>query len=382
MLRLMKTIFLVERKNLKFKSILLVVLLFIVGSFIYLENSQFNELEPITAAESVAKNSALEQFRNVDATDPEVASPLYSNLINQSSELANRTLGLAMEDDSLYVRGMINLTELRNEVYTMDGFNEISQFIPTPRQNQLDKALFTTIESQNDALLVENSNFPTYIILLISLLGFGWYLLIGILSSDILLDEEDHKSLVNGYPFTEASKLSAKILSYLIFVISLLFSIFLITITAASIKYDMDLTYPVAIYNGSYFTIAIWQYIGLAFLYFICLSLFALSLSIVLNYYFKNLYIVIFIHFFFFFIMQLIPVAGDWLWFLPFNYFNFSTLINGQVAEMTGNDLITLTSGYFILVITIFIMCFFIYWRFYRSQIKQTEIMSSGGGQA
>ena len=190
MFRLMRTIYLVERKNLKFKSILFVALLFIVSSFIYLESSQFRELEPITAAENLAKNSALDQFRNIDATDPEVASPLYRNLIAQSTEIANRTLGLVMEDDSLYIRSMINLTEIREEVYTMDGFNEVSHFIPTPRQNQLDQALFTAIEAQDKPLLVENSNFPTYIILLIALLGFSCYLLVGILSSDILLDKK------------------------------------------------------------------------------------------------------------------------------------------------------------------------------------------------
>lgn len=373
MLRLMRTIYLVERKNLKFKSIFFVALLFIVGSFIYLENSQFRELEPITAAENMAKNSALDQFRNIDATDPVIASPLYRNLIAQSTEIANRTLGLAMEDDALYIKSMINLTEIREEVYTMDGFNEVSQFIPTPRQNQLDQALFTAIEAQDKPLLVKNSNFPTYILLLISVLGFSCYLLVGILSSDILQEEENHKSIVKGYPYTMATRLSAKILCYLIFVIALLISIFAITITIAAIKYDVDLTYPVAIFNGDFVTIAIWQYIGLAFVYFIVLSLTALFFSILLNYYFINIYIALFVHFFFFFIMQLTPVAAGRLWFLPFSYLNFSSLINGQAAEMTGNQMIHLTTGCFVLGITIFIIFLFIYWRFYLGQMKHTR---------
>ncbi|WP_100010303.1 hypothetical protein [Lentibacillus sediminis] len=382
MLPLMKTIFLVERKNLKFRSILSVLVLFIIGSFVYLENSQFRELEPATASEVVALNSALAQFRNVDATDPEVASPLYRNLISQSSELANRTLGLVMEDDDTYIQGAIELTKVRDEAYTMEGFQDVAEFIPTHRQNQLDQALFTSIQSQNAPLLVDNSNFPTYIILLLLVLGYGWYLLVGILTSDILLDEEDHKSVVNGYPFTMASKLSAKILSYLIFVFALLIFTFAITITAASIIYDINLTYPVAIFNGYYFTIDVWQYIGLAFLYFICLSLVAISFSIILNYYFKNLYIVIFVHFFFFFLMQLLPAAGKWLWFLPFNYLNFSTVIDGQAAEMAGSRMITLNTGFFVLFITICLLFLFIYWQFYRRQIKHSKTANTRGGAA
>ncbi len=122
---------------------MVILILFIIGSFVYLENSQFRELEPGTAAEVVALNSALDQFRNVDATDSEVASPLYRNLISQSSNLANRTLGLVMEDKETYIQDAIDLTEVRNEAYLMDGFKDVAQFIPTYRQNQLDYALFT-----------------------------------------------------------------------------------------------------------------------------------------------------------------------------------------------------------------------------------------------
>ncbi len=378
--RLMKTIFLVERKNLKFRSILSVLILFIIGSFIYLENSQFRELEAATAAEVIAKNTALDLFRNTDATDPEVSTPIYRNLNVQSNQLAYRSLGLIMDDDTTYIQGAIELTKVRHEIYSMDGYNNVSQFIPTYRQNQLDHVLYTAIDDQNERLLVENSNFPTYIILLLLVLGVGWYLLVGIFSSDILLDEEDHKSLVNGYPFTMASKLSAKVFSYLVYMIGLLIITFVITVIVASIKYGIDLTYPVAIFNGDYFTIAIWEYLGLAFLYFICLSLTALTISIILNYYFKNLYIAIFVHFFLFFVPQLIPALGEWFWFLPFNYLNFSSVINGQVAEITGNQMVTLNNGFIVLVITIVIMFLFIYWQFYRSQIKQSKMVTIGGG--
>src|SRR5690606_14556329 len=114
-------------------------------------------------------------------------------------------------------------------------------------------------------------------------------------------------------------------------------------------------------------------YIGMAFLYFICISLAALTVSIVLNYYLKNLYTVIFTHFFFFFSMQLIPVSGEWLWFLPFNYLNFSTLINGKSDEMIGSSMITLNNGFIILIVTTFILFLFIYWRFYLSQTRHSK---------
>ncbi|GGA78696.1 hypothetical protein [Ornithinibacillus halotolerans] len=382
MFTLMKTIFIVERKNIKFKSILSLIILFIIGSFIYLENSQFRELEPATAAEVVAKNAALDLYKKTDATDPEVASAIYRNLNLQSTKLALRSLGLITKDDSIYIQGAIELTQVRNEIYTMNGFNEVAQYMPTYRQNRLDQVFYMAIQDQNKELLVDNSNFPTYIILFLFVLGYSWYLLVGIFSSDILLEEENHQSLVKGYPFTMATKLLAKICSYLIFIIGLLFFTFFITILIASIMYDIDLTYPVAIFNGDYFTIAIWEYIGISFIYFICLSLTALTISIVLNYYVKNLYIITFVHFILFFIMQLLPATGKWLWFMPFNYFNFSTLINGQTAESAGNQMIRLSNGFIILVTTFIVMLLFIYWQFYLSQIRHSNKLNRGGGKA
>lgn len=373
MLKLMKTIFLVERKNLKFKSIFSVLLLLIIGSFIYLENSQFRELEPGIASEVVAKNAALSLYRNADATDPEDSSPIFGNLNQQFDKLAYQSLGLIMDDESNYIKNAIELTDLRNEIYTMDGFSDVAEFMPTYSQNNLDYALYTAIQDQDEALLIDNSNFPTYIILLLIVLGYSWYLLVAVFSSDILLDEENHTSLVSGYPFTMAAKLLAKVFSYLIFTVGLLLFTFAIAIAAGAVMYEIDLTYPVALFNGEYFTVAIWEYIGMAFLYFACISLAALTVSIVLNYYLKNLYTVIFTHFFFFFSMQLIPVSGEWLWFLPFNYLNFSTLINGQSAEMIGSSMITLNNGFIILIVTTFILFLFIYWRFYLSQTRHSK---------
>ncbi|WP_339284053.1 hypothetical protein [Oceanobacillus sp. FSL K6-3682] len=381
MFRLMKTIFLVERKNLKFKSIIFILILFIIGSFVYLENSQFRELEPGTAAEVVALNSALDQFRNVDATDSDVASPLYQNLISQSSNLANRTLGLVMEDEDTYIRGAIDLTEVRNEAYALDGFEEVAQFIPAYRQNQLDAALFTEIQTQEERLLVDNSNFPTYIILFLFALGYGWYLLVGIFSSDILLDETNHKSLVNGYPLSTASKLFAKLLSYFLFIFFCLVLTFTIAITSAAIIYNMDLSYPVALFNGNYPAIPVWQYIGIAFLYLLCLSLVAIAISILLNYCFKNLYIIIFVHFFVFFIVYLLPALGKWMSFLPFNYLNFQTVADGSVAEITGNAAITLSNGFLTLLLSLLVIFLFIYWQFHRSQTKESRLKDDKGGR-
>ncbi|WP_077605056.1 hypothetical protein [Oceanobacillus sojae] len=380
MFRLMKTIFLVERKNLKFRSIILILILFIIGSFVYLENSQFRELEPGTAAEVVALNSALDQFRNVDATDSDVASPLYRNLISQSSHLANRTLGLLMDDQDTYIKGAIELTKVRDEVYTMDGFEDVAQFIPTYRQNQLDHALFTEIHNQEERLLVHNFNFPTYIILFLFALGYGWYLLVGIFSSDILLDETNHKSLVNGYPLSIASKLFAKLLSYFLFVFICLVLTFTIAITSAAVFYNFDLNYPVALFNGNYLAIPVWQYIGISFLYLSCLSLMAIAISILLNYCFKNLYMIIFVHFFVFFIVYLLPVLGEWMSFLPFNYFNFQTVADGSVSEMTGNTAITLTNGFLTILLSLLIIFLFIYWQFHRSQTKYSRLKDDKGG--
>ncbi|QYA42761.1 hypothetical protein KYI11_02145 [Macrococcoides bohemicum] len=98
MFNVFRFFFQLEKKNIKFKVILFALIIYIIGTFIFIDNSQFGELEPDTASEITSLNTALTQFQNVDATDDNVVSPLYQNLVSQLRHLGDQSLGIIMNN--------------------------------------------------------------------------------------------------------------------------------------------------------------------------------------------------------------------------------------------------------------------------------------------
>ena len=176
MLRLFNFFFQLERKNIKFKVILFVLAIYLFGTFIFINNSQFGELEPDTASEITSLNTALTQFQNVDATDDNVASPLYQNIVSQLRHLSDQSLGIIMSEDGTYITGAINVSDTQLEAYKLDDVSSIADFIPSEREVNLKNVLYNDIAQNNEDLFVYNDNLPTYISLFImSISFFGIY---------------------------------------------------------------------------------------------------------------------------------------------------------------------------------------------------------------
>ena len=168
MKNMLKTFLKVEAKNIKFKAAFIILLFTIVGCIFYLDRASFNDLEESAAGEVIAMNSALDQFRKVDATDTEQSSPIYRNLIQQTSHLGTRTLGMKFNDSDTIIEGSLALAKERQNIYQLRGFKEIEEYIPSTRKNQLDLVKYQTLEKENRSVYIKNNNLPSYILLVIT----------------------------------------------------------------------------------------------------------------------------------------------------------------------------------------------------------------------
>lgn len=373
MFKLFSLFFRLESKNIKFKIVLFALAVYIVGTFVFISNSQYGELEPKTSSEITSLNTALTQFQNVDATDDNVASPLYQNVVSQLRHLGDQSLGIIMNNEDTYIKGAINVSDVQLDAYALENVNDIEVFIPSQREVELKNVLFNNIDKNNEKVFIENDNLPTYITLFIMSISFFWYLLVSISSSDIFLDDTRHPTIVKGYPFSKASIFIAKLLTYLTILGGLLLITYSISIAGGVIFYGNDFRYPVAIFNGQYLTIPLWQYIILSFAYLIIITILALLISSILSYYFKNLYLIIFIQFFLFFFLQIFIFISEYIWFVPFNFLNFYQVLNGSIAETTMNISANVYSGVLLIFMSILLILIFFYFNFYRGDVKNKK---------
>lgn len=370
MKRLFQTFLKVEGKNIKFKAAFIVLILTIIGCLTYLNKGIFNDLEGSTASEVVSLNSALDQFRKVDATDSEHASPLYKNLIQQSNDLANRTLGITFNDSETTIEGSLELAKERNKIYEMNGFEEVEEYIPSFRLNVLDTVKYEALDKENKSVYFKNNNFPSYILLVFTVLGYFWYLYCGILSSDILLNDERHSSIVKNYPFTMAEKLLVKTLNYIVLLVSFLTIGIIVAILIGVIKFDSDFYYPIAILGTGFQTVSVTSFIVISWIYLIILTIIAVLVSVVLNYFIKNLYIVIFIHIGIFMLGNLSGAITKLTWMLPYHYLNYTNLFSGVIFEQSDTLKSNILFGGISLIITCLLIISFILIRFHLSNMK------------
>lgn len=373
MFNVFRFFFQLEKKNIKFKVILFALIIYIIGTFIFIDNSQFGELEPDTASEITSLNTALTQFQNVDATDDNVVSPLYQNLVSQLRHLGDQSLGIIMNNQETYIDGAINVSEVQLEAYKLDDIDSVSDFIPSEREVNLKNALYNDIDQNNKSIYVNNDNFPTYITLFIMSISFFWYLLVSIASSDIFLDDTRHPTIVKGYPFSKASIFIAKLLTYFVLMGGLLLITYSVAIVISIILYGSDFTYPISIFNREFFTIPLWQFLVISFGYLIMVTVLSILISSILSYYLKNLYLIIFIQFFLFFFLQIFIFIGDVLWAIPFNFLNFYQVINGSIAELTMNNTANLKYGVLSILASILLVLIYFYFNFYRGDVRKKK---------
>ena len=334
MWKLLKNDFMIEKTNKKNIIACLVVVLFVLGFFSYqkIENSQ--ELMAQKAGEYQSVASALTKFQNVDAMDYGNGSDLYYNLLKQKQFVVNQSMALKIDRPQLYLDTGIKLAELRASAFDLEGYEKVAANLPTKTENQLDAILYQFMDKNGIVVSQDSLSFFPFLLHLFMMLGSFWFIFISVYSCGILIEEFRHTSLIKGYPVSFDKYVLAKCTSAM-FIVCIFIAELMICSLPFIYFYGLgDASYPIGIFDGGFNVITTFEYIGIALLYMVFISIFTILLSVILNVLLKNMYLTLFVQLLLFIAPSLFPSLVSLIPFNPFNYLNYTNLLNGVSLEL------------------------------------------------
>ncbi|KGR77119.1 ABC transporter permease [Ureibacillus sinduriensis] len=334
MWKLLKNDFLIERTNKKNMIACLIVAIFVFGFFSYtkIENSQRLIDEKASEYQSVA--SALTKFQTADAMDYGNGSDLYYNLLQQQRYVVNQSMAMKVDRPQLYLESGIKLAELRANAFDMEGYEKVATNLPSRTENQLDSLFYQFMDRTGMVVTQDALSFFPFLLDLFMVLGSFWFIFMSIFSCGILIEEFHHTSLIKGYPVSFDKYVLAKCASSMFWVGILIAEIFICSLPFIYFYGLGDANYPVAIFDGNFKVIPTIEYIGIALVYIILISIFTVLLSVILNVLLKNMYLTLFVQLLLFIAPSLFPSLVSLVPFNPFNYMNFTNLLNGHSLEL------------------------------------------------
>lgn len=356
MWNILKTIIVLEKSNKKNIFTFVIVALFVLGMIIYVKVGDFGNSQIEKASEYQSLSIVLAKFQNVDATENGNGSDLYKNLVLQKQYITKQKMSITTKRPDLFLDTAIDLVKVRDESYKLEGYKEVANYLPSKIENEFDRVFYEYIKSTGMSLSVDLLSFFHFLTYLFGLLGGVWFVFMSIYSCGIMIDDFRHTSLIKGYPITFDKYVLGKCISSMI-----LIGVFLIECIVCSLPLIYfrglgDPSYPIAVYNGFVDVYPIYKYLIVAILYMICLSIFTILLSIILNMLLKNMYLTLFVELTLFVLPMFFPNLMNLVPFNPFNYLNFTQLLNGQTYNLATPENFTSTNGFVYIGISIVIM--------------------------
>ncbi|WP_017185979.1 hypothetical protein [Alkalibacillus haloalkaliphilus] len=219
---------------------------------------------------------------------------LHQNLLEQNSIINFQKYYLgAGSDHEAYVESMLELNELRLEVHEI-GYDEIPDHLIVPKEEvQKDDAIISYIDNNNIPLQAEGVTTNSYMIAAFTFLsGIFFYFIVLLSSSDSLIYERHHRTVMNGFPISFMKKILSKVTLHFLFIFTSLTIGTLLGLFYSSRQTDFGhFMYPVLFYsNGEFHAIATWQYLLLIMIAFVVITIFTLLLTLLLNLILKNAY--------------------------------------------------------------------------------------------
>lgn len=356
MWRMLKTFLILEKSNKKNSLTSILVAVFILGMVLFVKSEDLGNLVKEKSNEFQSLSIALNKFQNVDATDSGNGSDLYKNLVLQQQYVVKQRMAIRMDRPELFVDTAIDLANLRANSFDMEGFDQVSNYLPSQKENQLDSVFYHYINKAGIPFSIESLSYFQFLAYLFGILGSIWFVFMSIYSCGIMIEEFRHTSLIKGYPITFVKYVLAKCISSMMIIGIFLLEIFVCSLPLLFFIGSGDPTYPIAVYNGIFEVYPIYQYIGISLLYMIGISIFTILLSIILNVVLKNMYLTLFLELLLFSIPMLFPNMMKLVPFNPFNYLNFPQVLNGQTLELAIPVVLTSTHGLVYIGLSIAIM--------------------------
>lgn len=356
MFRMLKTLLIVERTDKKTLFAILAIALFSLAISIYSYQTELGNPIAEKSNEALSVKVALNKFQVVDATEDGPGSPLYKNVVQQDHAFTRQGMSLKVDRPELYVESALRLTQLRKDAFTMDEYEKIADIMPQMIENELDYYYYSYLAQLESPPPFANYTYTEFLMYLLGFVGAFWFLMIAVYSSNIMIEDFRHTTLIKGYPIAFDRYVLAKVL--VTWGVSCLF---IGTLLLFSLPYGFlgewgSLSSVIAIWNGEVELHTVLSYSAFAIVYMLLLSLVAIVSSVILNVLVRNIYITIFIQLGLVALPVMFPRLATLVPWYPYHYVNFPALLRGESlmgafpAELSAWNGLIILSIYLVLL--------------------------------
>lgn len=330
MFRMLKTLLIVERTDKKTLFAILAIAIFALAISIYSHQTELGNPIKEKSNESLSVKVALNKFQVVDATEDGPGSPLYKNVVQQDHAYTKQGMSLKVNRPELYVESALRLTQLRKDAFTMDEYDKVAAIMPQMIENELDYYYYSYLSQLETPPPFAAYTYTEFLMYLFGFIGAFWFLIVAVYSSNIMIEDFRHTTLIKGYPISFDRYVMAKVL-----VTWSMTCLFIVTLVLFSLPYGFlgewgNLSSVIAVWNGEVEIHRVLSYIGFATGYMLVLSLVAIVSSVILNVVVRNVYITVFIQLGLVALPIMFPRLATLIPWYPYHYVNFPSLLRGE----------------------------------------------------
>ncbi|MCM3711512.1 hypothetical protein [Sporosarcina luteola] len=362
--------------------------------FFPLYYSHYSKLDMVDLREE--KNEEAENFPEILDKFPgsvwqtEEGKEIRSNLIQQSSLLNMQRLYLRNEEQGIFLgffgagpnlqnffEAGLQLNELRLELHRRGNKGIQKEYIVPIDEIQKENALYRYHLEHELTLIQDQFKASNYIpVALRQISGVMFCLLVLFAGSSMLLNDQQHPSVVNGFPISFMQKAASKVGVHFVQIMLFLSASILIGGYYVSRKTGWgDFRTPVLIYqDADFIAISMLRYLFLMFVAFGLIALLLLFTFLLLNLVTKNLYAAIVILLFILLSPQLLLAVGvETNWLYPLKFIDISAVLSGEAAKEYGIEELDFKHAYSWLVLLTFLVMSILYFRNKLLHIQKVE---------
>lgn len=312
--------------------------------FISYSQSDPVSLEDEKREEADMINAVLNIYPESYRETPE-GEEVYENLLEQSSLINYQIYYFWMGDPAEeYIEDGLALNELRLRVHELGNKGVPEWGIKPEKEILKENALLRYIEEHGLPIETETLVTSQYLPVVLQIMGgLLFYFFVLISGSEVLVSEQRHRTVINGFPLSFMKRITSKIGIYFTYIYTFLVLGLLLGGYVAYRKAGFgDFSYPVLFYRNYGFaaisTTSTTRYLLYVLLAMALITIMTLFLSILLNILFKNAYANILIGFGLFLLPDLLRTVGVESAFLnPIKYVEISKVLSGDLAVQLGN---------------------------------------------
>lgn len=303
------------------------------------------------------KNEEAKHFHTVFNAFPEEmretaeGEATYTNLTQQSSLINMQRFYLWKKDDyDKYIEDGIKLNELRLELHELGNKGIHTNYVIPKDEIQKELAILRYYKVHKLPLVPNPFVASNYLPVALNLIsGLLFCLFVLIIGSSMLLIDQQHRSVVGGFPISFMQKVSGKVAIHLLQVMLFLgLGVFVGGYYVARKTEWGNFIAPVLIYQDmDFIAVSTIRYITYMFISFALIALFLLLVFVLINVMTKNLYATILTMIVILLLPDLISVAGvTFNWLYPLKFIDISSVLNGEAAMEFGNEKLDFKHSY------------------------------------